>query len=62
MQVKNEMSREEFLRVVEAGLKRNKISAARWGLLYMGDPTFVSRLRAGRTPRKETMRRALRHL
>lgn len=56
------MSREEFLAKVEKALKRRKISAARWGLLAMGDPTFVGRVRAGRTPREKTMRRALRHL
>lgn len=60
--MEKEISREEFLARIERGLERRHLSAARWGLLYMGDPTFVGRLRAGRTPRQRTMKRALRHL
>jgi hypothetical protein len=42
---------------IEAFLKRNNLSATRFGVLAAGDTKFVKTLREGRAPRASTVER-----
>lgn len=45
----------EFIKEIDAFLKRQKMAATRFGYLSMGDPGLVFGLRNGRDPRLSTI-------
>lgn len=43
-----------FLKEIEAFMRRNDLSATRFGVLAAGDTKFVGSIRKGRQPRQST--------
>jgi hypothetical protein len=51
-----------LLVLIEAHMRRTKMSSTRFGRDAVGDPNFVAGLRQGRTPRKRTVRRVIAYI
>lgn len=51
-----------LLELIEAHMRRTKMSPTRFGRNAVGDPNFVTSLRLGRAPRKRTVRRVVAYI